>query len=691
MSRDAVREGAVVLAGATLLACVITWPLVRDLGSSFIGSIGADASGGIWWLWHLQQEGGYHLFGSTSHRLTGAPFGYEEFNGLNVQWLLPYYPAYLATAVVGEVAAYNLVVLSGLALSGAVMYALVRSLGCSRLVAGWGALAYVLFPAHVARIEHGSLLHFEVLALTLLAVAAVARRPTLLRFGLVAAATLAAWLTSGYFGAMAVFGSAAFVLAVALVDGRHRARLVLGTAGAVVAATAVVGMLSTAAGVEQAAIRERVPFDLDAYGLRATELVVPPPASTLFGGAVESFHAARAHSSNPSETANYLGLLTLALAIVALVAGWRRGDPRRRAAATGLAAVVLVSLVLALPSPFAGFTWMPSRLLWEVVPTLRVPSRWIALAMTALIPLAALRLQLARTAAERRAGTRRRVAGVAVVAVAAAVTTAELLVTVGDQVVPTGPEPGYYAAVGRTPEGLLAEYPLKRSDVYDFWQREHGRRLVDGAESGSFANEVERTLVDPRAPGTAAALALLGVTSIVTHPDALDFASTDPPDTPRTDWGPGYRIVEDVDGTSVWQVTARPAPAVAALPSESFLDGVVAEDGSVAYPLTGQTGTLELWSPAAQVVRLTANARPLGATSTLELRGAEGRAVFPLDGTTRVSTVVRLPKGRSRLDLRIEPAQEAGELPLQLSALWAERTNDAPVLVAAPVDAPTSE
>jgi len=34
--------------------------------------------------------------------LTGAPFGWDEGNGLNLQAVLVYYPAYLATKLVGE-------------------------------------------------------------------------------------------------------------------------------------------------------------------------------------------------------------------------------------------------------------------------------------------------------------------------------------------------------------------------------------------------------------------------------------------------------------------------------------------------------------------------------------------------------------------------------------------------------------
>jgi hypothetical protein len=128
-------------------------------------------------------------------------------------------------------------------------------------------------------------------------------------------------------------------------------------------------------------------------------------------------------------------------------------------------------------------------------------------------------------------------------------------------------------------------------------------------------------------------------------------------------------------------VTARPAPALPSLPSESFYFPVVKEDGSIAYPLTGQTGQLVIRSARAQVVRLAFDAWPLPPTTELHIAG-KGRAVVPLAGRTAVSVVVRLPAGRSRLDLRVEPTPESGKFPLEISALRTERTTEAPALVA---------
>jgi hypothetical protein len=301
------------------------WPVIVHLGSTITGYEGSDSTGSVAFFWTLQHESGYHLLGTTHHTLSGAPFGWDEGNGLNVQWLLPYYPAYLLTKLFGAVAAYNLITLAGYVLSGASMYLLVRYLRCARLVAAWAALVFVIFPWHLARAEHASLTHLEVLVLLVLALVAAARQPTALRFGLVGLATLACWLTSGYFGGIAIVTVIAFAAGVALTTARRRG-LVLGagTIGAALLASGLVAIASYASGVNRGAGIHPDPSALTAYGLRPLELVVPAARHLVLGGGLDSFWARHSHGSNGTEISNYLGLLTFALAIGWIVLAFRR-------------------------------------------------------------------------------------------------------------------------------------------------------------------------------------------------------------------------------------------------------------------------------------------------------------------------------------------------------------------------------
>src|SRR5919198_607917 len=111
--RSLAVETSLVLLGTTAFVCALMWPVVAHLGSTVTGSLGSDSTGSVAWLWTLQHETGYHILGTTHHAMSGAPPGWDEGNGLNIQWFLPYYPAYLATKLFGPVAAYNLITLAG--------------------------------------------------------------------------------------------------------------------------------------------------------------------------------------------------------------------------------------------------------------------------------------------------------------------------------------------------------------------------------------------------------------------------------------------------------------------------------------------------------------------------------------------------------------------------------------------------
>jgi O-antigen/teichoic acid export membrane protein len=653
-------ETVAALVGATIFVCLLFWPVVRHLGSTVIGRLGSDSTGSVWWFWQLNHESGFHLLGTTHHTLTGAPLGWDEGNGLNLQWLLPYYPGYLATKIVGEVAAYNLVVLSGYVLSGLAMYLVARYLGCGRLVAAWAGLVFVVFPWHLARAEHASLVHIEVLALLVLALVAAAREPSWSRFALVGAATLACWLTSGYYGAEALITSVAFAVGAAFtLDRRRRRALVVGATASALAATALISLGSFTSGVNRGAGLHREATDLSGGGLRGYELVVPADGNRVVGDRLDHFHQTHLHNSNITETSNYVGLLTLALAVAWLVVAWRRRralEAGIRSATAGLVAAVVVGLVFAAPSPVSVFghdIWMPSRLLWEVVPAFRLPSRWIPLVMAALVPLAALGLQAAVQWIRRRSA-RGALAAAALVGAALVFSFFELSISPAKQRFRTTPVPPEYAAVERTPRGVLAEYPLGSSDVFRFWQRVHGRPLVNGAPAATSADEARLVLLDPADTGTAQALRLLGVTAITIHPHAIADVEV-APRAPAA--GSGYELLQRLPaGDTVWQVTAPPAPAFVTLPGG--FGPPRATGGRVVYPLSSPAGVgvVQLRAAKPTLVRLVFDAEaPAGSTRELRLEASGRDRAFTLRGRTRISAAIQLPRGLSQLLVKTDP------------------------------------
>jgi hypothetical protein len=215
------------------------------------------------------------------------------------------------------------------------------------------------------------------------------------------------------------------------------------------------------------------------------------------------------------------------------------------------------------------------------------------------------------------------------------------------------------------------------------WQRVHGRPLLDGAAAGTYADAVRLSLADPRAPGTAPELALLGVTSMVTRTTALDYEENKAPERPDASWGPGYTLVQRFpDGSSVWRVTASPAPALSILAGEDFALPVFRE-GFFAYPLIAPAGHIEFMAPTSQAVQLQFDARSTdGVRRTLTMTGTNDELTFPVSGWTRISASVRVPRGRSQLALTFDPAPS--ELDIELTAPWTRPASTHPLLQAFP-------
>jgi hypothetical protein len=263
--------------------------------------------------------------------------------------------------------------------------------------------------------------------------------------------------------------------------------------------------------------------------------------------------------------------------------------------------------------------------------------------MTVALPLAALGLQSAR-----------RRLGVAVVAAAVVLSFVELGThrVAHFRTVPVPPE--YAALAADTPDGIVAEYPLGFSDLYRLWQRVHGRPLVNGAPVGSVADEAHLMLLDPREPGTASALSLLGVTAVVLHPGG----PADVPVQPREPAaGEGYRFVGRFpDGSSVWAVTAPPAPAFV-MYTGGFGAPERLDDGTLVYPMTASGGVavMEIRSRAPQTLHLQFEASAPGGQRDLRIQDAQGEHAYGFTGSKRFDENVEVPRGVSQLTFKVDP------------------------------------
>jgi hypothetical protein len=660
-------EAFIVLGGSFAFAAFLTWPLVLHLGTRIYGPPG-DSTAEIYNLWSFKHHG-FHILGVSHETGTGAPFGWDQGNGVNVQRLWYIYPAYLAARVIGEIAAYNLIVLTGLALSGSAMYLLARSLvrgPVAPFVAAWAGFVYIVFPWHVVKAAgHAGLTHIEGFPLLLLAVLVWFRSPTFVRGTAIALATAVLWLTSGYYGVTAMVALGVLLPVAALF---HRRQLGMRRAAAGVAVVfgeaLLVALLILIFGrlghIDTGYFISRSKADLLVYGARPWEYVLPAYSNPHFGTA--GFLIPRLHGSNFSENSLFVGWVTILLAggwlLWALAMRGRLGR-EQKFVGVGFSAVVAAALLFSLPSPIPHTSVpTPSRLVWEVASQFRVPTRFQALIMAGLVSLAA--LGLAAIAGRALVVFRSRAAVVAVCALFGLLSWYELTVT-SPGLTALKPPPPEYLALRSAPPGIAAEYPLvtldqARNSDYVFWQRVDHRRLLNGASRGSFPDAARDALVDPAARGTAAALSALGVSTILVHPDV--YTSIGVPKQAPTNPGSGYRLLGRYpDGTSMWHVTAPPAPAFA-----TFRDGFGASEITGPRPsrwLLAKDGTIDIYARRAGLyrarIRMVSYGRPR--TVTIKSDGRSRRFVASPAGSD-VSLLLRVPAGQSTLTVETTPGPE---------------------------------
>ncbi len=123
----------------------VTWPLTGRFTHSTYGGPGDGWA--LIWQTRFRFEHAVAYFSPTFSTDIAWPIGAEEVSSLllsNAVIELPY--MLLLLVGIGDVTAYNLIVLAAAVGSSLTMYGCLRRLDCRPAVAFWGGLAYLLAP-----------------------------------------------------------------------------------------------------------------------------------------------------------------------------------------------------------------------------------------------------------------------------------------------------------------------------------------------------------------------------------------------------------------------------------------------------------------------------------------------------------------------------------------------------------------
>jgi len=663
-------EVLLVIAGFGLMSILISWPLLRDIDDVIAGGGGGgDPAGYAWDLWYNATHG-LSFWGTTTQEVVSAPFGRESPSAVNATLFVTVGPGWVVASLFGPVAAYNALVLMGLTLSASAMYLLIRWLGLGVAPAIWAGAAFMVFPYEQLRATvHIPLAQLWCFPLLILAGVRWLEMPGWRRAGWVTVALGACWLTNPYYGIMGLVIVGVFAVAAAVVVGRRsgvrRAAMPLLQVGAWTAGLVAVPLLvlqSSASGALDTSLgRSRI--ELEIYGARLTDYLLPSADNSFFSGLVGPENWASIGSPGGERTA-FVGYVTIALALIGVALGVRRreriGRRLRLALVTAVPLIaVLVVFSLASPTRILGTQLtMPSSLVFDVAPYVRVFARFAAPVMAVLLVLAALGLrELIR---DRSDLVRASVIAVVLIgsamelpngAPAAAVIRSAPPVVVDGRTAEQVPT-WRWLRDNRDGE-IVFEQPGGPNEFLDryfmFGQTVHGHPIVNGGLSvRSIATDFARANQDVRWPGIAPRLAGLGVDLVAVNPWFYGALGMVPPDV--ADPPPGFRVLRRFgDGSAVWEVVARPAAAVAIPRAEGWWDPEL-RDGRIRRWMHTRA-RVTVVAPEAGDYVLRTRARGLEGDYTLSVTASGDTvgtaAVGPEDGD--VAIPVTLPAGESDL------------------------------------------
>lgn len=634
----------VCIAAAVYLGIAIwlIWPVPLDMANRFYGGTG-DPFGSLAILREMADQ-------FQPPFLPGKLHDFSAPQGLPVPWVrslasLPSQFLLWALAVVfGAVAAYDIFVLIGFFFSGTAAFLLARRITGSAPAGFVAGLALAFYPYAVLKSSgHYEFAHSWVIVLAAWRMIELGEKPTMRNGILAGLAVVFAMAWTPYFILLAGITYLTLLIADLVIAGRGRElrthlRAQAPAAGIVLAYLMVFRLLASATEAGQG-LRANPREELITYSARLQEYVFPNADHEIFGGWTRGYLETHMHGSNMTESMLYVGIVVLALAVVAIVGAILGKLPRRQAQLTAtFAALAVIAGLCSAPPDYSAFGHtfpMPSDLISAVTSTWRVYARLVVVVEVALVMMAAIGLAWI-------------VRGRSLPAIGAITALVIGLVWVdftphGGGYNPVGGVQPLYAKLKQQPRGIVVEYPLTPagSGDYDemFAQQEHGFPIFNGYEAGSKREAQAISLADPSNPATAARLRALGVRYAVIRnvPDTKDLPKP----------GPGFKLVVSYPSGKLYRIEPdrRSRRAILVTPTVNFSPPEVDSRGTFRW-MTADDGEIDLagnCSPCEGVVTMTLE--PFnGLARTVTIEGGARPVRIRLTGVSAHQIPVRFDK-----------------------------------------------
>lgn len=508
------------------LSVALTWPLALHLRTELFGDFG-DTRQGIYWLW--AKIHGY-LDGAVN-QLLAAPFG----TSINHAITQPVSEALLESMArfAGEVGAFNSYIILAFPLTAFSTFLVARAFGANNRGAFVAGLIFGFCPAAVYQSLGGHAAFafnplIPPLVLTLYRAFTYDDRRAAVWAGILGALILLSNWYFGYFAALIALYAIFFGIAIngcrSFASIFRRALVAAGIALIIVLPfeyRAVVEQLQLNSVSLASAGRVRELGELYAYSSRPLDFLIPPLDHPIFGRLFAGLIEEHVRSSLFEQTL-YLGLIPCIL-FAFCINSLRKTDSseaiRRDSAflVGGAAWMCFVSLPPTI-SFFGAELPTPSYFLYPLFPMFRAYARCAIPAMFFVGCAAGVSVALLRSRFTER--------GYAAIAVVCTVGLLfEYWSIAPDSATPVVAPAVYQWLARQRGDFIVAEYPMIESDeaayyTYEYWQRVHVKRLVNGAKpTDPEAWRTFKGIRDISDPVVVATLRSLGTKFIVVHGD----------------------------------------------------------------------------------------------------------------------------------------------------------------------------
>ncbi|MDD5431404.1 MAG: hypothetical protein PHO70_00230 [Candidatus Omnitrophica bacterium] len=535
-----------------LIAVAMTYPLVLNFSSYIPGFFSSDENfAPLWESWRINYSFQNHV--SLTHTpLIAYPFGIDLYTSgfTSFLWTGIFYIISLLTT---PAVTYNLIVFVNLFLSGIFTCALVFYLTKNKASAIFSGILFAFCPYQFVRAwQHFGLTFNQWIPLMLLSAVLLKEKyskKTALLFLCSLVLLFSFDWTIMYLSCISVIGLLTYSLFFQwkvkfLKDKQLLFRdlqyfkhvFVIGLIAFILLSPQFLPLIIKSvsmSGVSEASAHNvyHRPFeDLFAQSARPLSYLLPASTHPIFGKFTENFIGTSLYGISFTEHTLYLGFLPLILAFVA-VRRWVRNrkaqGTRNKAQETEqfyLGFFILLAFAAWLFSQppwwniFGFKLYMPSFLMYKVLPMFRAYCRFGIVVMFAIAVLAGFGLKFAL----ERFKTQK--SKITVAALFCCIALFEFWNYPPFKVIDVSQAPAVYSWLkGQPMDVVIAEYPLdstSSNETYKFYQTKHEKKMINGTSQGTKANLIARTITKLSEERTAGVLKWLGVKFVIVHKDS---------------------------------------------------------------------------------------------------------------------------------------------------------------------------